>query len=95
MDNRFNRLEWKRSFHCKCSGLVIGSANGYHFVSHVQDARAEGKEKTDSIIHTFSIVGKPIIITTLTSMMGFLALLVMDTVSGTALYFKVCAFLFF
>ncbi len=59
--------------------VVIGSADGLHFVSHVQDARTEGKNKIESIVHTLSIVGKPIIITTLTSMIGFLSLLIMDT----------------
>ncbi|ACL69294.1 efflux RND transporter permease subunit [Halothermothrix orenii] len=59
--------------------IVIGSADGLHFVSHVQDTRAEGKDKIKSIVETLKMVGIPMIITTVTSMAGFLALLVMNT----------------
>ena len=59
--------------------IVIGSADGLHFVSHVQDARAEGEGRSESVVSTLTVVGKPIIITTLTSMLGFLSLLIMDT----------------
>ncbi|MEC9489257.1 MAG: efflux RND transporter permease subunit, partial [Halanaerobium sp.] len=59
--------------------IVIGSADGLHFISHVQDARHEGSEKVQSIIETLHMVGIPMIITTVTSMAGFLSLLVMNT----------------
>jgi len=59
--------------------IVIGSADGLHFVSHVQDSLQEGQTKIKSVVSTLKIVGKPIIITTLTSMIGFLSLMIMDT----------------
>lgn len=61
--------------------IVIGSADGLHFVSHIQDARKEGLNKIDSIIETLKMVGIPMIITTVTSVAGFLSLLVMNTES--------------
>lgn len=59
--------------------VVIGSADGLHFVSHVQDAREEGASGEASIAHTLRMVGIPMVITTVTSMAGFLSLLVMNT----------------
>lgn len=59
--------------------LVIGSADGLHFVSHFLEGRAEGKSKKDSVAKTLHLVGIPMIITTITSAGGFLSLLVMDT----------------
>ncbi len=59
--------------------IVIGSADGLHFVSHVQQARAEGLNKLDSISKTLKMVGIPMIITTITSIGGFMALLAIDT----------------
>jgi len=58
--------------------IVIGSADGLHFVSHIQDEEKEGKSRTDSIIQTLRMVGIPMVITTVTSMAGFLSLLVMN-----------------
>lgn len=59
--------------------IVIGSADGLHFISHVQDAQAEGKKHLRSIVETLRMVGIPMIITTVTSMAGFLSLLIMNT----------------
>lgn len=61
--------------------IVIGSADGLHFISHIQDTRKEGLNKIDSIIETLKMVGIPMIITTVTSVAGFLSLLVMNTES--------------
>lgn len=61
--------------------IVIGSADGLHFVSHIQDTRKEGLNKIDSIIETLKMIGIPMIITTVTSVAGFLSLLVMNTES--------------
>jgi len=58
--------------------IVIGSADGLHFVSHVQDERGEGKGTIESTVETLKMVGIPMIITTVTSMAGFLSLLVMN-----------------
>lgn len=61
--------------------IVIGSADGLHFVSHIQDSRSEGLGKIESIVSTLKMVGIPMIITTVTSVAGFLSLLVMNTES--------------
>jgi predicted RND superfamily exporter protein len=59
--------------------IVIGSADGLHFMSHLQDAKRDGLDTKQGLIHTLKIVGVPMIVTTLTSMAGFLSLLTMDT----------------
>lgn len=59
--------------------IVIGSADGLHFVSHYLEALSRGKDKKTAVAETLSMVGIPMIITTLTSMGGFLSLLVMKT----------------
>jgi hypothetical protein len=59
--------------------IVIGSADGLHFVSHLQEALKEGKNRFQGIVKTLKMVGIPMIITTITSMVGFLSLLVMNT----------------
>jgi len=61
--------------------IVIGSADGLHFMSHFQDSIIEGYNYKESTIKTLTIVGKPMIVTTLTSMVGFLSLLSMNTSS--------------
>ena len=61
--------------------IVIGSADGLHFMSHYQDSKAEGKSNHDSLISTLRLVGIPMIVTTLTSMVGFLSLLTISTSS--------------
>ncbi len=55
--------------------IVIGSADGLHFMSHYQDSRKAGQNNLDSLVSTLKIVGIPMIITTLTSIAGFLSLL--------------------
>ncbi|MFO7815417.1 MAG: MMPL family transporter [Halanaerobiales bacterium] len=59
--------------------IVIGSADGLHFVSHLQESLDEGKNRIESIVNTLKMIGIPMIITTVTSMVGFLSLLVMNT----------------
>jgi len=59
--------------------IVIGSADGLHFVSHLQEALKEGKNRFQGIVKTLKMVGIPMIITTITSVVGFLSLLVMNT----------------
>lgn len=58
--------------------IVIGSADGLHFVSHVQEGEEQGISRTDTLEATLHMVGIPMIITTITSMVGFLVLLVMN-----------------
>lgn len=59
--------------------IVIGSADGLHFMSHYQDAKIEKNETKKALQQTLVIVGIPMIVTTLTSMVGFLSLLSMNT----------------
>ena len=59
--------------------VVIGSADGLHFVSHYLESRAEGRDRKLATARTLHLVGIPMVITTVTSAGGFLSLLVMDT----------------
>lgn len=59
--------------------IVIGSADGLHFVSHYIEARKRNEAKKKAVCSTLRLVGIPMIITTLTTAGGFLSLLVMDT----------------
>ncbi len=65
--------------------IVIGSADGLHFMSHFQDSKKEGYDNKTALNKTLTIVGIPMIVTTLTSMAGFLSLLSMRTDSITDL----------
>ncbi len=55
--------------------IVIGSADGLHFISHMQESEQNGFNRKESISRTLKIAGKPMIITTLTTIAGFLSLL--------------------
>ncbi|MBN1646560.1 MAG: MMPL family transporter [Spirochaetales bacterium] len=55
--------------------IVLGSADGLHITSHVMDLRREGADNKEAIAKTLKAVGIPIILTTLTTMAGFLSLL--------------------
>ncbi len=59
--------------------IVIGSADGLHFMSHFQDSKKEGLDNKTSLNATLKLVGIPMIVTTLTSMAGFVSLLSMNT----------------
>ncbi len=59
--------------------LVIGSADGLHFITHVQEEQRSGKGMNEVLSHTLEMVGVPMIITTVTSIVGFMTLMVMDT----------------
>jgi predicted RND superfamily exporter protein len=59
--------------------IVIGSADGLHFVSHFHDSRKQGKDREESLALTLHMVGMPMIVTTVTSIAGFLSLIVMKT----------------
>lgn len=78
MDTWGYRMVWFRGIHlAPIFTIVIGSADGLHFVTHVQEARKEGKDRFYSIAVTLKMVGIPMIITTVTSVAGFMALLAM------------------
>jgi len=59
--------------------IVIGSADGLHFMSHYQVSKISGKDTSHSLVETLKIVGVPMIMTTLTSIVGFMTLLTMNT----------------
>jgi len=54
--------------------IVMGSADGLHFVSHFLENKASGHPNSDSLAITLSSVGKAMILTTLTTMAGFISL---------------------
>lgn len=59
--------------------IVLGSADGLHITSHVMDLLGEGKTNRDAINRTLGAVGVPVILTTVTTMAGFLSLMVIDS----------------
>ncbi|BCR36208.1 efflux RND transporter permease subunit [Mariniplasma anaerobium] len=61
--------------------IVIGSADGLHFMSHYQDDKAQGMDDKSALLSTLKLVGIPMVVTTLTSIAGFLSLLSMNTSS--------------
>lgn len=75
--------------------IVIGSADGLHFMSHIQDAKSEGQSIFEAIASTLKMVGIPMIVTTLTSMVGFLSLLSMNTSSVVDLAIYAAVGIFF
>ena len=59
--------------------IVIGSANGLHFISHYLESLSGGKRKKEAVSAALQLVGVPMIITAVTSIGGFLSLLIMNT----------------
>lgn len=59
--------------------IIIGSADGLHFISHMQEYLNEGCNMKESMKKSLKMVGMPMIITTVTSVVGFIALLFMNT----------------
>jgi len=59
--------------------IIIGSADGLHFTSHVQEYLSEGSTMKESLTKSLKMVGVPMIITTVTSVAGFVALIFMKT----------------
>lgn len=54
--------------------IVMGSADGLHFVAHLQDAAARGLSRTDRVASALREVGVPMILTTVSTAAGFLSL---------------------
>lgn len=54
--------------------IVMGSADGLHFVAHLQDARRRGLARTDAVAAALAEVGVPMILTTVSTAAGFLSL---------------------
>jgi predicted RND superfamily exporter protein len=58
--------------------IVMGSADGLHFVTHYQEEIERTDDKVERVTTTLRQVGVPMILTTLSTMAGFLSLLVTD-----------------
>ncbi len=58
--------------------LVMGSADGLHFVTHYQDVAAETADPIERVTSTLREVGIPMILTTVSTAVGFLSLLATD-----------------
>ena len=58
--------------------LVMGSADGLHFVTHFQDVSAETEDPERRVESTLREVGTPMILTTVSTAAGFLSLLATD-----------------
>ena len=58
--------------------VIMGSADGLHFISHYLEKLSEGDEKR-ALIETLKTIGTAMIMTTLTTMAGFLSLLTIDS----------------
>ena len=58
--------------------IVMGSANGLHFVTHLQMAAARSSDRIVQMASTLREVGVPIILTTVSTAAGFLSLLAVD-----------------
>jgi predicted RND superfamily exporter protein len=56
--------------------IVMGSADGLHFVSHFQDESEGGGTAIDRVTSALRHVGVPMILTTISTAAGFLSLLV-------------------
>lgn len=59
--------------------IIIGSADGLHFISHIQEHLEDGHDMRDSLTYALSMVGIPMVITTVTSVAGFVSLMFMNT----------------
>ncbi|MBT3274848.1 MAG: MMPL family transporter [Spirochaetales bacterium] len=59
--------------------IVLGSADGLHVTSHVMDQLGEKRSNREAILLTLEAVGVPIILTSLTTMAGFLSLLIIGS----------------
>jgi len=55
--------------------LVMGSADGLHFVTHFQDVARETEDPIERVVSTLREVGTPMILTTVSTAAGFLSLL--------------------
>jgi len=61
--------------------IVMGSADGLHFVSHFLENKQNGLPNTKSLSITLSSVGRAMIMTTLTTMAGFISLTTINSQS--------------
>jgi predicted RND superfamily exporter protein len=58
--------------------IVMGSADGLHFVTHFQEASERTDDRVERVTSTLRQVGVPMILTSVSTAAGFLSLLVTD-----------------
>jgi len=58
--------------------LAIGSADGIHLLKRYYEIRRNGTSAVDAAIRTYSEMGLPILLTTITTMIGFSSLVISD-----------------
>jgi hypothetical protein len=58
--------------------IVMGSADGLHFVTHYQEESARTDDPVERVGTTLRQIGTPMILTTISTMAGFMSLLVTD-----------------
>jgi uncharacterized protein len=58
--------------------IVMGSADGLHFVTHFQEASERTEDRIERVRSTLRQVGVPMILTSISTAAGFLSLLVTD-----------------
>jgi predicted RND superfamily exporter protein len=58
--------------------IVMGSADGLHFVTHFQEEVARTPDKVERVVTTLRQIGVPMILTTISTSAGFLSLLVAE-----------------
>lgn len=58
--------------------IVMGSADGLHFVTHFQEIAAHTEDPSARVRSTLEQVGKPMILTTISTAVGFLSLFATD-----------------
>jgi predicted RND superfamily exporter protein len=58
--------------------IVMGSADGLHFVTHFQEASERTEDRVERVRSTLRQVGVPMILTSISTAAGFLSLLVTD-----------------
>jgi uncharacterized protein len=58
--------------------IALGSADGIHFMKRFYERRAEGDAAPDAVRTTYAEIGVPLVVTTLTTMVGFASLAISD-----------------
>ncbi len=61
--------------------IVMGSADGLHFTSHFMDSLESGFDRRFAIEETLRAVGVPMVMTTLTTMVGFLSMMLINSLA--------------
>ncbi len=60
--------------------LCVGIGDTMHVVAEFKQAMREGKARRDSLLHTLELVSRPILLTTVTTAVGFLAFTLTDLI---------------